>query len=365
MSDLWPYLAILAVLIGLSAFFSGTEVAMFSLRRVDREHLLRSELRSEKIVLRLLSRPRRLIATILIGNESVNVSVSVVTAALVETAASGLGDLEMGLLATSIALPLLLLLGEISPKTIAMKTQTTWSRRAAQPLWLFDLAITPVRFVVRGIADVLMFPFGGSTHKTGPRDISEDEFKALVDAGSLEGQVDARERRLIHKVFEFGDKTVAEAMLPRAQVFALSYDLPLARLIKEVAGRGYSRVPVYQKSLDEVRGILYARDLVAVSSGASSPRKLSELLHEPLFVPQTTRLERLFSIFKQGKTHMALVVNEYGKLAGIVTMEDVLEELFGEIRDEREVLKSLAAKVRAPTEVTAAQLRRVGTEDPA
>ena len=119
-------------------------------------------------------------------------------------------------------------------------------------------------------------------------DLSEEEFRTLVDAGSAQGQVDARERRLIHKVFEFGDKNVGQVMTPREKVFALSYDLPMARLTKEVAARGFSRVPIYQRSLDNVRGILNAKDLVLAAAGQAPARTLSELLHEPLFVPRTT-----------------------------------------------------------------------------
>ena len=139
-------------------------------------------------------------------------------------------------------------------------------------------------------------------------------------------------------------------MQRRGKVFGLAYELPWARLIKEVAARGYSRVPIYQRSIDNVVGILYAKDLVIAMCKQKPPAKLSSLLHEPFFVPRTTPLERLFSIFKQGKTHMALVVDEYGTLCGIVTMEDLLEELFGEIRDERELQQAMSSSLRSPTE---------------
>lgn len=341
LSDLGLYLAVLAVLLSASAFFSGTEVAMFSLRRVDREHMARSQRTAESLVIRLLSRPRRLIATLLIGNECVNVSVSAVVAGMVPILYPGHSEVEMALLATFTALPMLLLLGEITPKTVAIKTAVGWSRAVSRPLWLFSLLVTPVRGVVLMVADVILRPFGGSTRQGMLRDLSEEEFRSLVDAGSAEGAVDARERRLIHRVFEFGDKTVGQVMEPREKIFGLSYDLPMSRLVTEVAERGYSRIPIYQKSLDHIRGILHAKDLVT-QVAAPRPLRLSELLHEPLFVPRTLPAERLFRIFKQRRTHMALVVNEYGRLVGLVTMEDLLEELFGEIRDEREAQKALA-----------------------
>lgn len=334
MSELLGPLLLIALLVACSAFFSGTEVAMFSLRRIDRAQLARSGRPRDGLILRLLGKPRRLIATLLIGNESINISMSAVVAGLLNRLYPAAGEIELALLAVAVALPLLLFLGEITPKTIAIRRSTDWARAAALPLWVFYLAITPIRFIVRGVADLIALPLGGRG-ATGPRDLSEAEFRALVDAGSAEGQVAAEERRLIHRVFEFGDKTVAEAMRPREQVFALSYELPTPRLIKEVAARGYSRVPIYSKGLDDVRGILHAKDLVAQQSDVAPPRRLAELLHEPLFVARTTRLDRLMRLFKQQKTHMALVVNEYGKLAGLVTMEDLLAQLFGDASDPR------------------------------
>jgi len=333
-----PYLAVVGILLIASAFFSGTEVAMFSLRRVDREQMARSERGADLLVHRLVARPRRLIATILIGNEIVNVSISSTMASVGEKLFVDRGELSIALLSTLITLPAVLLIGEVTPKTIAIKTATGWSRMAARPLWLFGTVVSPLRWLVQRIADVILRPFG--VHSSRPpavHALGEDEFKALVDAGSAEGEVDPRERRLIHRVFEFGEKTVAQVMVPAERSFLLAYNLPLSRILSQVCERGFSRVPIYHKSRDNILGILYAKDLVLLGTGLTAPRRLGELLHEPLFVPRKMRLERLFDIFKERKTHMAIVVNEYGKFAGLVTMEDLLEELVGPIRDEKEV----------------------------
>lgn len=340
MSDLSVSLLILGALIATSAFFSGTEVAMFGLRRVDRAQLIRTNGRLDALVIRLLSRPKRLIATILIGNEAVNIAVSAVMAGVVSSVFVGRGEVELGLIAAAIAVPLLLLIGEITPKTVAIKRPLSWARRSVRPLWIFYILVAPVRVVVRTVANIILLPVGGANLGGGPRDLSESELLALVDAGSAEGAVDARERRLIHKVIEFGDKRVAEAMQPAKTLFSLNYSLPAARLVREVAKRGYSRVPIYNGRRDNIVGILHAKDLVIQGTGLTSPRRLSDMLKDPLFVPPTTPVELMFRIFKQRKTHMALVVNEYGKLIGLVTMEDLLEELFGEIRDEREAQKA-------------------------
>jgi putative hemolysin len=175
--------------------------------------------------------------------------------------------------------------------------------------------------------------------------------------GSEVGELQVAERRLIHNVFEFGDTTVGKVMTPADRVFALPYDIPLGRLVEAVGVERYSRVPIYktvkrpprrgaggtqsikapQRSDNwEVMGILLAKDLVGYARGQLEGHTIADLLHPPLFVPRTTKCDRLFREFQRRKTHLALVVDEYGKLAGLVTMEDLLEELFGEIADEKE-----------------------------
>ena len=224
-------------------------------------------------------------------------------------------------------------------KTLAAKAPLVWSRLCAFPLSVFALIAAPARMVVQAVTGLVLKPLGVVARPRPEHDLSEEEFRTLVDAGSAQGQVDARERRLIHRVFEFNDKNVGQVMTPRERIFALSYDLPAQRLVKEVAARGFSRVPIYQKSLDNIRGILNAKDLVRTTAGQPLGRPLGELLHEPLFVPRTTPVKRLFLTFKQKKVHMAIVVSEYGKVLGLVTMDDVLAQIFGRLRDERTVLQ--------------------------
>jgi putative hemolysin len=337
LAEMGPVLLAVAALLACSAFFSGTEAAMFSLRRVDRQQMGQSGRSADKLVAQLIARPRRLIATVLIGNEIVNVSISSTMASIGERVFTG-GELAVTILTTAVTLPLLLMFGEITPKSVALKTSAAWARAASRPLWLFGLLVTPIRLVVRSIANVILAPFGVTSDRPpGHGALGQDEFIALVDAGSAQGQVDARERRLIHKVFEFGDKTVAQVMVPAAEAFLLAFHLPLSQILREVSTRGLSRVPIYQRTRDNILGLLYAKDLVLLGTGLTASRRLGELLHEPLFVPRNMRLERLFHLFKEKKIHMAIVVDEYGKFVGLATMEDLLEELFGPIRDEKEV----------------------------
>jgi CBS domain containing-hemolysin-like protein len=342
--DIAHHLGIAAALLLATGFFAGTEVALFALRRVDREQMARSGRAVDRVVLGLLAQPRRLIATVQIGSEAVKAALAVVTVLAVAEVLDGATALAVGAIAVAIALPVVVLLGEVTAKTLALKAPMGWARGAGRILHAFALLAAPVRWVLGGLAELLLKPFGAVARARPDGGLSEEEFKTLVDAGSAQGQVDARERRIIHRVFEFSDKNVGQVMTPRDKIVALSYDLPMSRLVREVAAKGFSRIPIYQRSLDNVRGILNAKDLVPAIAGQAPARTLSELLHEPLFVPRTTPIKRLFRTFKQKKVHLAIVVNEYGKVLGLVTMDDLMSQLFGAIRDEREGQQKAAAR---------------------
>jgi CBS domain containing-hemolysin-like protein len=255
------------------------------------------------------------------------------------------------------------MISEVTSKTLAAKAPLVWSRLSVLPLSLLMLVLTPIRIVVQAAASVLLAPLGEAARTRPNRDLSEEEFRSLLDAGSAQGQVDARERRLIHRVFEFNDKNVGQVMTPRDRIFALNYDLPMQRLVKEIATRGFSRVPIYQKSLDNIRGIVNAKDLVRAVAGQTPGRPLGELLHEPLFVPRTTPVKRLFLTFKQKKVHMAIVVSEYGKVLGLVTMDDLLAQIFGQFRDERaELQSSIPGRPRSRTPVAGVAITHGSSE---
>lgn len=344
MSELSIAIPAAALAVVISAFCSGTEVALFSLRRVDREHLARSSWKTDRRILKVLERSRRLIATVLVGNETFNALLAIL--ALTVAARYWASPWAAAGIALACALPLVVLITEITAKTLAAKFPLGWSRVCVWPLAVFSIVVAPIRIVVQAMSEVLLRPLGDAARHRPTRDLSEQEFRSLVDAGSAQGQVDARERRLIHRVFEFSDKNVGQVMTPRDRIFALSYDLPMQRLIREVASRGFSRVPIYQKSLDNVRGIVNAKDLVRAAAGQLPAKPLAELLHEPLFVPRTTPIKRLFLTFKQKKVHMAIVVSEYGKVLGLVTMDDLLSQIFGVLRDERADLQASNPGIR-------------------
>ena len=335
-------IAIVALLCG-SAFFAGAETALFSLGRVTRETMGTKKERSAERVMQLLSNPRRLIVTIIVCNELINITTSSLAATLVERLLPHVREVVQVIIAAVAIAPLLLLVGEMTPKSLAIRVGEPWARAVSLPLEVVMRVITPVRLVLSAVAGAVL-ALTGTRQLKAEEGLREEEFRALVDVGSEMGELQVAERRLIHNVFEFGDTTVGKVMTPGDRVFALPYEMPLGRLVEAVGSERYSRVPIYKTPKGtrkgppaiEVVGILLAKDLVGYARGQLEGHTIQDLLHPALFVPRTTKCDRLFREFQRRKTHIALVVDEYGRLAGLVTMEDLLEELFGEIADEKE-----------------------------
>ncbi|MGN6104577.1 MAG: CNNM domain-containing protein, partial [Kofleriaceae bacterium] len=200
LSELSVAIPLAIVCVVISGFCAGTEVALFSLRRIEREQLSHSEVPADRRILKLLERPRRLIATVLIGNQAFNALLAVIALAVVIDRAWVDSAWAVGGLALAIALPLIVMFAEVTAKTLAAKSPLAWARTCALALTAFAFLITPVRVVFQAISHVLMRPFGEAARARPNRDLSEAEFRTLVDAGSAQGQVDARERRLIHRV---------------------------------------------------------------------------------------------------------------------------------------------------------------------
>jgi putative hemolysin len=252
-------------------------------------------------------------------------------------------------IATAIMLPLILFFGEMTPKSLALRLGERWARVISLPLSALAFVITPLRILLQSIASAVLTVVGARP-MTREEGLREEEFRSLVDVGSEEGELQVAERRLIHNVFEFGDTTVGKVMTPADKVFALPYEMPLGRMVEAIGTERYSRVPIYKTAKQargadgkrpargamEVVGILLAKDLTGYYWAALEGHTVQDLLHPVLFVPRTTKCDQLFREFQRKRTHVALVVDEYGRLAGLVTMEDLLEELFGEIADEKE-----------------------------
>ena len=219
-------IALLVMLLLLSGFFSGSETALFSLSHVQKRRIGTGRTATDRTLRWLLGMPSRLIVTLLVGNEIVNICVATVVASLTHDIATGFSTVQLSLLSMAVAVPLLLVFGEVTPKTIAIKVPEGWSRTVARPLRVFSALIMPLRWFVRTLADGLINLLGGRP-PARERPLSEEEFIQLVEAGSKRGEVEEAEKELIYNVFEFGDRTVADVMTPYDKVFALSSSLPM------------------------------------------------------------------------------------------------------------------------------------------
>ncbi|WP_313953175.1 hemolysin family protein [Accumulibacter sp.] len=325
---LWIELVVFVVLLGFSGFFSSTETSLFSLSSF---HL--AQMRSAKnpridLIDRLRSEPRRLIVTILIGNEFVNVSASVISAAVI----IHLFGADNEMINLLVMVPILLLFGEITPKVLAIRNNVAFATFQARPIALFARLITPLREVIRHVAEFFITLIVGKQRSQGNL-VTEDMIRTLVNDAVGEGALDSHEAHYIERIFEFGSKSLRDIMRPRSDIEFLSADLSIPELIAQIKATRQSRYPVFRDRRDTILGILHTRDLLGVDLGKleRDPHAFRKLLRQPNFFPESKPAVELFHTFRQRKLSFAMIVDEYGGVTGLVTMEDLLECVFGEI----------------------------------
>ncbi|MBI2568540.1 MAG: HlyC/CorC family transporter [Candidatus Schekmanbacteria bacterium] len=341
---LWLDVAVLAVLFGLSAFFSSSETSLFSLDRRQLDQLRRERHPRADLIERLLSQPRRLIVTILIGNELVNVSASAISATILINHFQS----EREYLNLLIMVPLLLLFGEITPKTLAIKNNIAFAAAESRYVELFARLIAPLRNVVRQIADYFTTQVVGA-ERIPANIVTEDLVRSLAKEAVGTGALDNVEASYINHIFDFGEKTLGDVMSPRSQFCAFAVTHPLREIVAELQRTRYTKVPIYEGERDHIIGILYARDLLAADLSPGKPDdggvQLRSLLRTPYVVPETKPVADLFHTFRRRKLSMALTVDEYGGITGLVTMEDLLECIFGDIPSASELVKRRQAAI--------------------
>ncbi|HEX9205699.1 MAG TPA: hemolysin family protein [Candidatus Deferrimicrobiaceae bacterium] len=316
-----------------SAFFSATETALFALRRVDLLRLKEAGDRRAARIERMLATPNRLISTIFLGNEIVNVAISSVLAGLLlPRLPAGYGE-AAALAAGTLGI---LLLGDVTPKCLVWPRAKSFSLFASGPLNAFARVVAPARFVLEKAAGGILFLLGERGRAESREMISEAEFRALVDAGEETGTLDPGEKELIHNIFEMTDQRAGEIMTPLPDVFMVPRQLPYADLVERYRRYRRSRIPVYEGERRNVVGILHFKELLRpMASGEEAP-EWREFVRPPFVIPASKKLPLLLREFQRRKVHIALVVDEFGEQVGIVTLEDVLEELFGDIREEHD-----------------------------
>ena len=318
-----------------SALFSGSEVALFSLDTTAKENLAERGDKASLRILTLMEQPRQVLITILLLNTVVNVTAAILAAVATAQVAATLGwPPTLTLFVEVVALTfVLLVVSEITPKLIATRHAVEYSRKACRVLWPLHHLLKPIsRVLSRAMQSVQ------NALTTTPRPLSPDDLKAMAEIGEAHGTLEVEERELIHSIVEFGETAVREIMISRLDVVALSVKATLPQALNLIRASGHSRLPLYLEHLDSILGIVYAKDLLPLLGEDDTPEQVdwTRLARAPLFVPHSKKLGDLLNEFRLKKTHMAIVVDEYGGTAGLVTMEDLLEEVVGDIRDEHD-----------------------------
>ena len=317
----------LAILLCFSAFFSGSETALFSLSRLKVRQMTASSSSAKKLVAKMLSNPHRLLATILLGNMLVNVASSSLGENISSRIFSGGTALFVAVLAMTI---LILLFGEIMPKIIAVERPERIATAVVIPLNLFSTIIAPARRSLRWITDLFV---GAVTHKPTPsQGVTEEELKTALDIGYSEGAVHLLERDLIEKVISFGDKRVEQVMTPRVKMVSIEANIPAEKALRFLKRKKYSRVPVYEGSEDNIIGVLHLKDFLR----QPNEEPLKDYIRPVHVIPETKKIGQLFREFKSKRQHFAVAVDEYGVVSGVITLDDLLEEIVGKIADKKQ-----------------------------
>jgi magnesium and cobalt exporter, CNNM family len=333
----------LAVLIICSAILTGAEAAYFSLGRARLRHVADTE-ETDGAPKPLIERPHELLVTLLVGITVINIG----AAAIAATIADSLFGPSWGVFVEMIVLIFVLTtFGEVLPMTLAVKYPDRFLAFVGRPVAWLGVVLAPVRAALAALSALTVGLLGRGRGEQAT--LSEEELRTLVDVGASEGVVEREEREMIHKVFELEDTFVRSVMVPRPDMICLDVGTPAAQILPALREHLHSRVPVYEGSIDVIVGILYTKDLLPYMDGLPVGFDLRAHLHPPYFVPESKRADTLLQEFQAKRLHMAIVVDEYGGTAGLVTLEDLLEELVGEISDEYEKPERLIQRVDAKT----------------
>src|SRR6056297_2567152 len=318
-------------LIVLSAIFSSTETAYTSLSFIQVQSLVKHNGKAGKLVEKLSSRPDTLLTTILIGNNLVNIAASAVAT---QFTVRVFGNQVVGIM-TGVLTLIILIFAEVTPKQLAIIRSEKLALRMAFPIQVLSIVLFPFIKLIGFVSSAITHLFT----PTIKAHTSLDGILHMVHLAEREGVVENYETRMVKSVFRFNDTQVQTIMTHRTDVFSLEADTPIKDVLTEITKEGYSRIPVYDDddNPEYIVGILLVRDMMRAIAEDRGDIPIREIMTKPLFVSETRRVNELFFLFKREKLNIAVVMDEYGGLAGIVTLEDVAEELFGELYDENEI----------------------------
>jgi len=318
---------ILIILLICSALISGAEVALFSLTKSNLDEGLENKSAAMQIIAKLLERPKKLLATILVANNFINIAVVLLFAYIGETLFNNITSaLFRFLIEVVSATFLILLFGEIIPKIYASRNSVKFSSFIARPLKVLDVLLSPLSLPMRYVTIQIQNKFGKQRSN-----LSVDQLSQALELTNDEDTT-KEEQKLLQGIVSFGNTDTKQVMRSRMDLFALSINTPYETIIKEIIENGYSRIPVYEESLDIIKGVLYVKDLLPHLNKKTFD--WTTILREPFFVPENKKLDDLMVEFQTKKVHLAVVVDEYGGTSGLVSLEDIIEEIVGDISDE-------------------------------
>lgn len=331
----------LIVLLILSALFSATETAFTSLSVVQIEQLVQSRGRRGRMVKTLMGNPKLLLSTILIGNNMANVGASFLTATIT---LQHFGSALVGLTAALLTL-IILIFAEVAPKSIAIENNESIALATAYPLRGISLVLTPIAGLVSVISSTITRLF---TKQTTP-DVTVDGLLHMMKLARRLGVVEEYETRLVQGVFRFADVTAGAIMTHRADVFSLNETLSLSEAIEPINERGFARIPIYREDPEKISGVVLAWQVVIAVLEGKGDSPLASLALEPIFIPSSLKLKELFLRFSSSHINLAVVIDAYGGVAGVVSREDIIEELVGELYDENETVLGEKITQLSPT----------------
>ncbi len=346
-------LVVIAILIGFNAVFVAAEIALVTIRRSRVEQLVEEGHGSARRLERLLTRPGRFLAVTQLGITFIGFLASAFAAVslkvALQDALAGFAPLApyadvLSLVVITAVLALVtIVFGELVPKALALANAERFALAIAGPFELLEKLLGPLVRLLEAITNAIARPLGGE--QTDRYRISMEELKILVERGGQQGVLEAEEEQMISAVIELGEGRIHEVMVPRIDVTAIPVDASMAEAVDTILREGHSRIPVYEESIDNIVGILYAKDLLPYLKDNAAPPELRRLLRTPLFVPESMSVDDLLHELQRRKVHIAIVLDEYGGTAGIVTIEDLLEEIVGEIQDEYDVEEPMVVRL--------------------
>lgn len=343
--DITLEIAALITLIGLSGYFSGLEVALVSVRLSKIEQLVKNKVKGASSLHKLKSNPSRMMSSVNLGNNLASIAA---TALATSIALKLFGDEGLAIV-VGIMTFLILVFGEITPKTYCNANATKVAVRNSRILLAFSYAFFPIVWIFEIITKGMIRLTGSSDIPPG---LTEDEIKEIVDQGLKDKAIEKQESELVHGALNFDDIIIRSVMTPRPKMFTLKSKMMLFEALPEINENGFSRIPVYSENRDKIVGIVHVRDVLKCLEGEDKIITLEQVMREPFFVSQEKKVSSLLKEMQGRKAHMAIVVDEFGGVEGCVTLEDLVEEIVGEIHDETDITKSNFEREGSDTIIT-------------